>query len=113
MHPLILTHQLANERTFLAWLRTSLSMVTIGIGIVQLLKINTTSAATEKVAKPVGGAFVALGIMTLIFGATRYYRVQNLLLTSYFPVSQYLVSILVITLFILIMTTLILTFALK
>lgn len=87
--------------------------MTIGIGIVQLLKLNNSQGTTEAIAKPVGGAFVALGITTLTLGAIRYYRVQNMLLTSYFPVSQYLISTLVVSLFLLILITLVLTFALK
>lgn len=76
----------------------------------QLLKLNANTSSTEAIAKPIGGAFVALGITTLASGAVRYYRVQNMLLTSYFPVSQFLISFIVVTLFLLILITLILTF---
>lgn len=37
----------AEERTFLAWLRTSLSFASIGIAITQLFRLNT-SIANEK-----------------------------------------------------------------
>jgi uncharacterized membrane protein YidH (DUF202 family) len=34
-------HPLANERTFLAWLRTSLSLITVGVGKVVIRDIFT------------------------------------------------------------------------
>ncbi|SCV73701.1 BQ2448_6131 [Microbotryum intermedium] len=37
---------LANERTFLAWLRTSLSLASIGIAITQLFRLASTSVPT-------------------------------------------------------------------
>jgi uncharacterized membrane protein YidH (DUF202 family) len=39
---------LALERTFLAWLRTSLAFASIGIAITQLFRLNTTLAKHEK-----------------------------------------------------------------
>lgn len=39
---------LALERTFLAWLRTSLSFASIGIAITQLFRLNTTIAKDDK-----------------------------------------------------------------
>ncbi|KAK9679371.1 hypothetical protein K7432_016299, partial [Basidiobolus ranarum] len=32
---------LANERTFLAWIRTSLSLITVGVAIAQLFRLPT------------------------------------------------------------------------
>lgn len=55
---------MANERTFLSWIRTSLGLVTVGVGITQLLKLvesNSTNADSRrngfaiKVGKPIGG----------------------------------------------------------
>ncbi|KAF2000956.1 hypothetical protein P154DRAFT_433916 [Amniculicola lignicola CBS 123094] len=39
---------LALERTFLAWLRTSLSFASIGIAITQLFRLNTSISATPR-----------------------------------------------------------------
>lgn len=98
--------QMANERTFLAWLRTSLSLVTIGIGIVQLLKLKNEFEDLSRYAKPLGASFVFIGIMTLVMGTLRYFRVQTMLLSSYYPASQFLVTLLVGTVFLLVVVTL-------
>lgn len=86
---------MANERTFLAWLRTSLSLVTIGIGVAQLFKIHNDEKSVQfqtRFAKPLGASIIAIGIITLILGFLRYFRVQGLLLRDQFPVSRYSVS---------------------
>ncbi|KAI5961379.1 uncharacterized protein KGF55_004002 [Candida pseudojiufengensis] len=97
---------MANERTFLAWLRTSLSFITLGIGITQLFrlekpdtKIHTTSSiiflnndhhsdTLKKFGKPLGGIFIIIGIITLFFGFNRYFYVQKLLTTNYYPATR-------------------------
>ncbi|KAL8290419.1 hypothetical protein RQP46_002677 [Phenoliferia psychrophenolica] len=38
---------LANERTYLAWLRTSLSLASIGIAITQLFRLNASAVSTD------------------------------------------------------------------
>lgn len=66
--------QSQSERTFLAWLRTSLSFASIGIAVTQLFRLNTSIAssdpdtvvsfaATKKlraVGKPLGATFLAI-----------------------------------------------------
>lgn len=65
------TH-LANERTFLAWLRTGLSLILLGLGAAQFLDRDLVSGfpATE--------AFAALlvigGVALTAFGGARYQR---------------------------------------
>lgn len=89
---------MANERTFLAWLRTSLSLVTIGIGVAQLFKLHNDEKSIQhqtKFAKPIGASIIAIGIMTLVLGFLRYFRVQELLLQEKFPVSRYSVTVIV------------------
>lgn len=44
---------LALERTFLAWLRTSLAFASIGIAITQLFRLNTTIATREDSSTPI------------------------------------------------------------
>lgn len=65
---------LALERTFLAWLRTSLSFASIGIGVTQLFRLNTsiqsgsgsdpgkadTTARLRSVGKPLGATFIGI-----------------------------------------------------
>lgn len=47
---------LALERTFLAWLRTSLAFASIGIAITQLFRLNTTIARQQDITPGVGVA---------------------------------------------------------
>lgn len=86
---------MANERTFLAWLRTSLSLVTIGIGIVQLFKLKNIeeSDSIAHLGKPIGVGFIVIGIYTLLMGSIRYFRVQSLLVNSFYPVSQWSIAL--------------------
>lgn len=68
------TH-LANERTFLAWLRTGLSLVAVGLAAAGFLPQGllpsfpvVTLAAT---------ALVVLGSLMLLFGSLRYVRAHQ------------------------------------
>lgn len=95
---------MANERTFLAWLRTSLSFITIGIGITQLFRLNdpvdetpspllmevfeSKTPSIHQYGKPLGTIFVILGIVTLIIGANRYFTVQAMLINNKFPATR-------------------------
>lgn len=118
---LVLTSQMANERTFLAWLRTSLSFITIGIGITQLFRLedkpskvlinrfvveldNTSHAITEY-GRPLGCIFIVLGILTLLFGVVRYFKVQHMLVKNYYPATRLSVLILISLLLIVVIST--------
>lgn len=82
---------LASERTYLAWLRTSLSIASVGVGITQLLKLSEESEARGIVlrfSKGLGVCFIIVAIMTLGIGTIRYFTVQNLLLINEYPVSR-------------------------
>ncbi|EPS43768.1 hypothetical protein H072_2241 [Dactylellina haptotyla CBS 200.50] len=90
---------LALERTFLAWLRTSLSFASIGIAVTQLFRLNAaignSDPASEKGAmtlrrmgKPLGATFLGISILVLLIGLNRYYESQNWLLKGKFPASR-------------------------
>ena len=64
----VLRTDLANERTFLAWIRTAASLTTLGFAIDKL------SADNEHVFSAV--CFITLGILSTAFGTVRYYRVK-------------------------------------
>lgn len=77
------------ERTFLAWLRTSLAFASIGIAITQLFRLNTTISRREglepelggsyrlrQVGKPLGATFMGIAILILIVGGRRYFESQ-------------------------------------
>lgn len=77
------------ERTFLAWLRTSLAFASIGIAITQLFRLNATlsdregmnpqpSSATKlrQLGKPLGATFLGIAVLILIIGGRRYFESQ-------------------------------------
>ncbi|MCJ1289429.1 hypothetical protein MMC34_000961 [Xylographa carneopallida] len=82
---------LALERTFLAWLRTSLAFASIGIAITQLFRLNTTisqgngltpvpvepgTLRLRQVGKPLGATFLGIAILVLVVGGRRYFESQ-------------------------------------
>lgn len=95
---------MANERTYLAWLKTSLVFVSVGIALAQFnrfvegnshiiisgLKILLEgNPALMKAGKPYGSVCVILGIIILLLGTFRFYYVQAALLEKKFPVANY------------------------
>lgn len=88
---------LALERTFLAWLRTSLSFASIGIAITQLFRLNTSlqdgSSPIDRnqlhhVGKPLGATFIAIAIVILFIGFHRYFESQHYVIKGKFPASR-------------------------
>lgn len=95
---------LANERTFLAWLRTSIVCVSIGIALAQLLRfteqecqvdigsytviIEYGNSSTLSLGKPFAVVCIVLGIITLITGFVRFYYAENMLTEGYYPMSS-------------------------
>jgi uncharacterized membrane protein YidH (DUF202 family) len=90
---------LALERTFLAWLRTSLSFASIGIAITQLFRLNTTIASSNPaisspqarlrhVGKPLGATFIAISILILFIGFHRFFESQHYVIRGKFPASR-------------------------
>lgn len=82
------------ERTFLAWLRTSLSFASIGIAITQLFRLNTSITGGGKesklhhVGKPLGSTFIAISIVILFIGFHRFFESQHYVIRGKFPASR-------------------------
>lgn len=64
---------LANERTFLAWARTSLSLLAAGVAVVQLVPSFAIPAARPLT----GGLLAALAVVAAVSGVVRWYRVEH------------------------------------
>ncbi|KAF2251182.1 hypothetical protein BU26DRAFT_517895 [Trematosphaeria pertusa] len=92
---------LALERTFLAWLRTSLSFASIGIAVTQLFRLNTTIAPSNPsdpsatpqarlrhVGKPLGATFIGISVVILFIGFHRYFEAQHYVIRGKFPASR-------------------------
>jgi uncharacterized membrane protein YidH (DUF202 family) len=94
------------ERTFLAWLRTSLSFASIGIAITQLFRLNSSlssssssspssssshhdpSAHLRHLGKPLGATFLGIAILTLGIGFHRYFEAQHYVIRGKFPAAR-------------------------
>lgn len=93
---------LALERTFLAWLRTSVSFASIGIAVTQLFRLNTSinngrdrngdsdpdQNELRRLGKPLGAAFLGISILILFLGYGRYVRGQRWVMAGRFPASR-------------------------
>jgi len=73
---------LANERTFLAWVRTALGLVGLGVLLQRL------GAGGEAIAVAAGIGFISFGGMSLIYAVGRYVRVARNLERGMFPVAM-------------------------
>ncbi|AOW07186.1 hypothetical protein B0I72DRAFT_134265 [Yarrowia lipolytica] len=92
---------LANERTFLAWMRTSMTFATLGVGLSQLLRLSDSATNVndpqdqldkiednKRLARIAGALFVSAGIVVLLLGTTRYFHSQHMIVNNHFPVSR-------------------------
>ncbi|KAI6779587.1 uncharacterized protein J7T54_008205 [Emericellopsis cladophorae] len=95
---------LALERTFLAWLRTSLAFASIGIAVTQLFRLNTSlpdsgslnQDTLRQVGKPLGAAFLGISILILLLGYRRFFLGQQWVIKGKFPASRGTVMLLVL-----------------
>ena len=78
---------LANERTYLAHLRTSATVAQFGILLVALFRINNQPGSTSpsahpslfQIGIPLAAASILLAIIVLIAGTHRYFKTQRLM----------------------------------
>ena len=75
------TH-LANERTYLAWIRSALTAVAVGLGVAKFIPSLHEGAAWPYVALGIG--FCSLGLLLAIYGVYRMRRVDRALRTGSF-----------------------------
>jgi len=88
---------LASERTYLAYVRTSLACANAGVAIVQLFKLYGPTDANDqsegdldlqRFARPLGVTMVLSGMFILIIGVVRFFTTQSALLRGFFPVAR-------------------------
>ncbi|KAI9866082.1 MAG: hypothetical protein M1813_001643 [Trichoglossum hirsutum] len=118
---------LALERTFLAWLRTSLAFASIGVAITQLFRLSTSLDDTDdgrgtgrpspgarhlrQVGKPLGATFLAIAIVVLFLGFHRYFESQYWIMRGKFPVSRGGIAIVTVVAGLLIVVSLVVVIA--
>ncbi|KAI9254192.1 hypothetical protein EDC94DRAFT_246960 [Helicostylum pulchrum] len=86
---------LANERTYLAWLRTSLSTISVGIGITQLFRLERTmthNPPSKQMSlldgQMIGLLFIFISMVFLVFAFIRYFHAQAAMIKGFFPASR-------------------------
>ncbi|RAK98583.1 uncharacterized protein BO80DRAFT_427179 [Aspergillus ibericus CBS 121593] len=133
---------LALERTFLAWLRTSLAFASIGIAVTQLFRLNSAgsnansadftalglpspvydptairiasaSSRLRSIGKPLGTTFIGVAILILLVGFHRYFESQYWIIRGKFPASRGSVALTAIVAAALIVTALVVILAIS
>ncbi|KAJ7644992.1 hypothetical protein FB45DRAFT_1053596 [Roridomyces roridus] len=87
---------LASERTFLAYIRTSLCVASVGVALAQLLTLEydyplpvpAPKSSLEIYARPLAVSFILLSLYVLLVGVSRYFCIQASLVRGVFPVSR-------------------------
>lgn len=87
---------LASERTFLAYVRTSLAIASSGVGLVQLFSLSGDASGrvlgiVQRSAPELGATLVGFGIAVLFVGIARYFTIQSALTQGNFPVARLVV----------------------
>jgi putative membrane protein len=84
--------RLANERTYLAWCRTGLAAIAVGVGIGKLLPLHSNASAWP--FEVVGVGFGVLGLVLLVVGLQRTRAVEEALNRgSFAPISPQLLTL--------------------
>ncbi len=76
------SNHLANERTFLAWFRTAISLLGFGVVIAKLRFLEGASGLTPGTgvrSTHLGLAFAFGGLLTLVLAAWNYYRTRRMI----------------------------------
>ncbi|KAF7296794.1 hypothetical protein MIND_00910400 [Mycena indigotica] len=95
---------LASERTFLAYVRTSLAIAAAGVALVQLFLVSssdtelgllrTDNGRLKTYGRPLAIASIVLALYLLAVGVSRYFSIQAALVDGNFPVSRFRVGFL-------------------
>ncbi|KAF8172409.1 hypothetical protein K438DRAFT_1981574 [Mycena galopus ATCC 62051] len=87
---------LASERTFLAYIRTSLTIASAGVALAQVLILSKNSdrpedqspSPFEVSARPLAACAIVLSLYVLIVGVLRFFSVQGELVNGNFPAAR-------------------------
>lgn len=92
---------LANERTFLAWIRTSISIIVFGfvvakfgITLRQLLRMQGQGEHESGMSLTIGVGFMAMGIFMALVSLVRYRTTMNRLNSDEFQPANAIVTVL-------------------
>jgi len=96
---------LASERTFLAYVRTSLAVSSAGVALVQLFSVASknslpmlTTPRIQSYARPLGAITVMMGLIVLVMGLVRYFSIQSALTKGNFPIARVTIAFIAVVL---------------
>ncbi|WP_035323614.1 YidH family protein [Peribacillus kribbensis] len=84
---------LANERTYLAWVRTSITIIGVGFLITNLhfSTPSTLSFMGDVLAQVIGISSIAVGILTIILAAVSYFNKKNSINRQTFKAEKWII----------------------
>ncbi|CAM3511169.1 hypothetical protein GCM10009865_32880 [Aeromicrobium ponti] len=100
---------LANERTFLAWVRTSIAVIGIGV-LASTLHFNNIQRVNEfadRIAVALSLFSLVTGLTILLYSTMNYFRVRKRINTQTYTSSRsliYLITTIILLIFILLLT---------
>lgn len=68
---------LANERTYLAWMRTAISLMGFGVLIARLRLLNPSLISSSGNGWKLGLIFSLVGLSTVLFSTSHYFAVRH------------------------------------
>lgn len=105
---------MANERTFLSWVRTGFVLATVGVAFMQMysiqsrareviyenlaygMAVDTRIDALHEIGRPLGFLTGIFSILVILFGFTRYLATQRSLQRQRFPATRVMVVLVVV-----------------
>ncbi|KAF9463012.1 hypothetical protein BDZ94DRAFT_1259874 [Collybia nuda] len=105
---------LASERTFLAYMRTSLALASSGVALVQLFTVASASSPSSLIGserklhtyiRPLGATTIAMGLIVLFIGVARYFAIQTALTKGYFPAPRLVMGVIALAMAVLVTLT--------
>ncbi len=88
---------LANERTFLAWIRTSIAIIGIGFLAASLHFTRTAGErGDDQIVVMISFTSLLFGLLTMVGGALQFYRTRKKILNFEVPSSTWVVVFLIV-----------------
>lgn len=105
---------MANERTFLAWIRTAYLLITMGIAFMQMYSIQSRAReviyketaydissqslinSMAQIGKPLGYLTAVFSLVLIVFSLVRFYSIQSALQQRLFPATRVLALLVVV-----------------
>jgi putative membrane protein len=77
------TH-LANERTFLAWLRTGLGLIVLGLAAAQFIEVDRDLVPGMRAVSDFAGILIIVGAAIVLIGCARYFQGRDQIEAAHF-----------------------------